>query len=91
LPEKVGRYWDKDIEIDAVALSETENSIMFCECKFWKGKVGLNILEALEQKAARVRWGGDNRKTSFAIFSISGFTKELQEIAESRDDVFLFD
>jgi hypothetical protein len=91
LPEKVGRYWDKNIEIDAVALSETENSIMFCECKFWKGMVGINVLQDLEEKASKVTWGGAGRKTSFGIFSISGFTKELQEVASARQDVFLLD
>lgn len=32
---KVGRWWDKDIEIDIVVLGE-DNKIVFGECKYFK-------------------------------------------------------
>ena len=93
VPEKVGRFWQtrngSDEEIDVVALSTSQNAIAFGECKYWKSLVGCNILHELEEKAKRVAWGKPERKEYYVLFSISGFTKELKELAGTRDDVLL--
>lgn len=91
VPERVGRWWSGSDEIDVVGLSASEGRAVWGECKFWKDPVGANVLRALEEKAARIPWERDRRTDAFALFSASGFTDELREIAGARDDVVLVD
>lgn len=91
VPERVGRWWSGRDEIDVVGLSASEGRAVWGECKFWKDPVGANVLRALEEKAARVPWERDRRTDAFALFSASGFTDELWEIAAARGDVVLVD
>lgn len=91
VPERVGRWWSGSDEVDVVGLSASEGRAVWGECKFWKDPVGANVLRALEEKAARVPWERDRRTDAFALFSASGFTDELREIAGARDDVVLVD
>lgn len=87
---KLGRYWDSNDEIDIVALAPEGNNIILGECKYWKDPVGVSVLRDLEAKAETVAWQRNNRKTWYALFSVSGFTEELTLEAESRDDLKLF-
>lgn len=65
---KVGRWWNKNKEIDIVAFDNTENNIIFGECKFWRNKVGVNVLSALEEKSKYVEWNKNNRKNNLFYF-----------------------
>lgn len=91
VPERVGCWWSGSDEIDVVGLSTAEKRAIWGECKFWKNPVGINVLRDLEAKAARVPWERDGRTDTFALFSVSGFTEGLRELAEARDDVLLVD
>ncbi|MDO4280676.1 MAG: ATP-binding protein [Peptococcaceae bacterium] len=86
---KVGRWWDKNNEIDIVALDPESNNLILGECKYWQNEVGTSVLRDLEAKTAHVKWQNDNRRTWYILFSISGFTGELKAIAENRSDVML--
>ncbi len=87
--ESYGRWWDKNEEIDLVAINNSINEILFGEVKWSDKLVGVNIYEALKNKAARVAWGRKNRKEHFALFSKSGFTPEMLKIAK-KENVYLF-
>ncbi len=89
LLERVGRWWDNAHEIDVVGLSEEDHLLVLGECKFWTGPVGINVLTALEQKAAFVDWQKNDRKTLYILFSIHGFSEDLRTVAAARDDVML--
>lgn len=89
LLERVGRWWDNTHEIDVVGLSETDHLLVLGECKFWAGPVGINVLTALEQKAAFVDWRKGKRTTLYILFSIHGFSEELRTAAMARKDVLL--
>ena len=86
---KLGRYWDNSTEIDITALDPDGHNLILGECKFWNEPIGLGILRALEKKAPSVSWNRDDRKVHYILFSISGFTDELQAIAKEREDVLL--
>ncbi len=86
--ERVGKWWDKDNEIDIVALNQEANEILFGEVKWSNKQVGTNIYEDLKKKAKAVEWGKKGRKEYFAIFSKAGFTKDMVELAK-KDKVFL--
>lgn len=86
---RIGRYWDKNTEIDIVAVNEEENRILFGECKYWSGCVDVDVFYQLQEKAKRVPWHKDNRKEQYCIFSMGGFSPRLQELAENRNDLIL--
>ena len=85
---KVGRWWDKDTEIDIVALGE-DNKIVFGECKYSKKQVGLNILNELKEKSKKVIWKNDKREEYNIIFSKSGFSQDLIELAKKETNIIL--
>ncbi|WP_019239060.1 MULTISPECIES: ATP-binding protein [Enorma] len=89
VPERVGRWWSGGDEIDVVGLSAAEKCAVWGECKFWKDPAGANVLRDLENKVARVPWERDGRTDIFVLFSVSGFTDGLHELASTRDDVLL--
>lgn len=86
---KVGRYWDSNTEIDVVALDSENNNMILGECKYWNAPVGISVLQALEEKAERVPWNRDNRRVWYVLFSVSGFSDTLKELAKQREDVLL--
>ena len=90
--DRVGRWWDNvNHEIDAVAVDGSGRNLLLGECKYWAGPVGINILRELEAKANLVEWNRNNRTVWFALFSASGFTEDLQELAKTRTDLRLIE
>lgn len=87
---KIGRYWDNKTEIDIAALDPDGKNLILGECKYWTDPVGINILKDLEKKSWSVTWEDGRRKTHYVLFSISGFTPELESYVATRPDVKLF-
>jgi Archaea bacterial proteins of unknown function. len=87
--DKVGRWWSNNTQIDIVALDKTDGNIVFGECKYWSGKVGVDILTVLEGKAKEVNWRNHERHNHYVLFSISGFTDELIALSKIRGDILL--
>lgn len=87
--DKVGRWWDNNTEIDIVALDKEGNHIIFGECKYRTGKVGVDVLRELEVKSEQVAWKRGIRQSYFILFSINGFTDELAELSKTRADLIL--
>ena len=86
---KVGRWWNSEEEIDIAAIDPDGNNLILGECKFWQEPVGVSVLRSLEEKAYSVEWRRPMRKVWFILFSISGYTDELQQIAATRNDLIL--
>ncbi len=77
----IGRWWQRNEEIDIVALDEEEKEIYFGEAKWSRKPVGVDILDALKRNAVLVEWNMEKRKERFMCFSKSGFTDALIERA----------
>ena len=88
---KVGRWWDAHHEIDIAALDPDGSNLILGECKFRQGAVGEDVLRGLEEKSACVGWRMQERKVWYVLFSVSGFTPELQSEALRREDLMLID
>jgi AAA+ ATPase superfamily predicted ATPase len=54
--DKVGRWWDKNEEIDIVALNEDEKKALFGEAKWSNRPVGVDVYENLKRKTYLVEW-----------------------------------
>jgi len=87
--ERIGKWWEREKEIDAVGLSEREKKIVFAECKWSNKKVGTNILEDLREKSQHVDWHQDDREEYFVLFSKSGFTANMKRLARENADIVL--
>ena len=83
---RLGRWWQKEVEIDLVGLSEVSGDALFCECR-WSvlthRRAG-GILAALEEKAGKVRWRNANRTEHFALVA-----KGIEGKEELREDGYL--
>lgn len=90
--DRVGRWWGgKDTELDIVAIDTTDRSkIIFGECKFHQNvPMQLSELHQLKEKASVVPWGNANRDEYFALFCISGYSEDLQQLAQEDSHLLL--
>ena len=88
-PLYVGRAWDRQVEIDVVAISRRERAVLLGECKWHNSKMGPQDLTDLRERSERLKHL-DGFKKHYALFSRSGFTKQLERQA-LQEDVILFD
>jgi AAA+ ATPase superfamily predicted ATPase len=86
---RIGKWWDKNTEIDIVGLNEDTKEIILGECKYTIEKVDVNLFYQLVQKAREVPWNKNHRKEYYILFSKSGFTLELLNLAKERKDLNL--
>jgi len=86
----LGRWWAKNEEIDLVAIDEESRAIWFGECKWSGKKVGTDVYQDLRRKSERVEWHAGKRTERFILFSRSGFTPTMLDVAK-REKVVLFE
>jgi AAA+ ATPase superfamily predicted ATPase len=87
----VGQWWFREHELDVLGL--TDDGLVAGECKFTSQPVSEGVLTGLERTASEVRWseGPADGETQYVLFSRSGYTDDLQTVADARDDVRLFE
>lgn len=78
--ERLGRYWDKNVEIDIMALDYQEQNVLLGEIKWQKKPVGIKTLKKLKEKSEKIRILSDYRKY-FLLISKSGFTASFRKMA----------
>ena len=82
LPERIGAWWERDAEIDVLAVSRAEGQALLGECKWSQKPVGTNVLEQLKQKAQAI--SVEFPQLHYALFSRSGFTPALEAQAQAE-------
>ena len=85
---KVGKWWDKDDEIDVVGIDNDSKILYVGECKFTIKKVGISILNDLKRKAEKIKEFKDYKKV-YCLFSISGYEEGLIKDCKDNKDVAL--
>jgi AAA+ ATPase superfamily predicted ATPase len=87
----VGQWWFKQHELDVLGLAD--EGLVAGECKFTSSPVSEGVLSDLERTTAEVQWSEmpANAEPLYVLFSRSGYTDDLTDVADSRDDVLLFD
>ena len=89
-PDRVGRYWGRDCgEIDIVAIDSERENLVLGECKLSSSPKGLSVLRDLEAKKEAMMGITSSKSVTYLLFCPSGFTDELKEEANRRDDVRL--
>lgn len=79
----LGRWWDRNAEIDVVGLEES-GRVLCAECKWSERPVGTDVLENLVKKGAALPVSAPPETMNFAIFSRSGFTDALRRRRSDR-------
>ncbi|MCL1918989.1 MAG: ATP-binding protein [Peptococcaceae bacterium] len=78
---RVGRWWDKNTEIDIVAFDSEGKDIVFGECKYTNDPMDVDIYYKLREKAMGVEWNRQGRREKYIFFSINGYTDRMTELA----------
>jgi AAA+ ATPase superfamily predicted ATPase len=82
----IGTWWEKDKEIDIVALNKEEKKILFCEVK-WQDinkNEAEKIFENLKEKAEEVKWFNKARKEYFCLIA-----KEIKDKKDFQEKGYL--
>ena len=83
-PERIGGWWNRDAEIDVLAINLTEKIALVGECKWTGHPIGSSVLDDLKQKAEVLKKDHDIKKVQFALFSRKGFTADVE--AKSKNE-----
>jgi AAA+ ATPase superfamily predicted ATPase len=83
--KKIGRWWDRNNEIDLLGYDDSKNFI-FGECKWKNKKIGKKELDTLVKKSKLF----DTKNKYFCFFSKSSFSPVLIKEANKENNIFLF-
>jgi len=86
---KVGRWWEKNNEIDIVALHSAGTDIVFGECKYTNDPMDIGVFYKLFEKKDFVKWQNEERNEFFVFFSINGYTNRMKALAAENKNIFL--
>jgi len=86
----VGQWWFKQHELDVLGL--TDEGLVAGESKFTSSPVSEGVLSDLERTTAEVQWSETPADADplYVLFSRAGYTDDLTDVADSRDNVLLF-
>ena len=80
-PTVLGRWWEKNTEIDIVAADHERRHCLVGECKYRNEKVNLKVLRSLQAKCAYLPVH-DDAVFHYWLFSRSGFEDSVKELAK---------
>ena len=83
---RLGKWWDRNNEIDIVGLASGGEDILLAEVKWSSKKIGVNVYSKLREKAELVSRADMRRR--YALISRSGFTAGMKKLAK-EDGVVL--
>jgi uncharacterized protein len=83
-PERIGSWWERDAEIDVLALNRLEGHALVGECKWSVNPVGVDILDELKRKAKQLNKEGEIPNLHYSLFARTGFTSALEKRAKDE-------
>lgn len=96
VPSRIGSYWlndlDGDTQIDVMAVDQQNRRIFAGECKYHNKPVDAPVYFALEekvQKSADLKAAFPGYQVLYGLFSKSGFTPRLLELAQENPELIL--
>lgn len=89
IPERIGGWWDRNTEIDLLAVNHTDRIALTGECKWSVKPVGIDVLAELKKKGKVFLQNNEMNSVQYALFSRSGYTPAMKDQA-SREGVMLF-
>ena len=96
VPSRIGSYWlndfDGDTEIDVMSVDHQNKRVFAGECKYHAKPVDAPVYFALKEKVDRakeVHKAFPGYEIIFGVFSKSGFTRRMLDIAKENAGIFL--
>lgn len=96
VPSRIGSYWlndyDGDTEIDVMSVDHQNKQVFVGECKYHTKPVDEPVYFALKEKvdnAAEIRKSFPKYNVIYGLFSKSGFTKRMLDIAKENPNILL--
>lgn len=96
VPSRIGSYWlnvyDGDTEIDVMSVDHQNKQVFAGECKYHTKPVDESVYFALKEKvdnAAEIRKSFPKYNVIYGLFSKSGFTKRMLDIANENPNILL--
>ena len=96
VPSRIGSYWlndyDGDTEIDVMSVDHQNKQVFVGECKYHTKPVDEPVYFALKEKvdnAAEIRKSFPKYNIIYGLFSKSGFTKRMLDIAKENPNILL--
>ena len=96
VPSRIGSYWlndyDGDTEIDVMSVDHQNKQVFAGECKYHTKPVDEPVYFALKEKvdnAAEIRKSFPKYNVIYGLFSKSGFTKRMLDIAKENPNILL--
>ena len=96
LPSRIGSYWlndfDSDTEIDVVSVDHQNKRVFTGECKYHVKPVDAPVYFALKEKvdcSAEIRKAFSGYEIIYGVFSKSGFTRRMLDIAKEDSGILL--
>lgn len=96
VPSRIGSYWlndyDGDTEIDVMSVDHQNKQVFVGECKYHTKPVDAPVYFTLKEKvdnAAEIRKSFPKYNVIYSLFSKSGFTKRMLDIANENPNILL--
>ena len=96
VPSRIGSYWlndyDGDTEIDVMSVDHQNKQVFAGECKYHTKPVDAPVYFTLKEKvdnAAEIRKSFPKYNDIYGLFSKSGFTKRMLDIAKENPNILL--
>ena len=96
VPSRIGSYWlndyDGDTEINVMSVDHQNKQVFAGECKYHTKPVDAPVYFALKEKvdnAAEIRKSFPKYNVIYGLFSKSGFTKRMLDIAKENPNILL--
>ena len=96
VPSRIGSYWlndyDGDTEIDVMSVDHQNKQVFAGECKYHTKPVDAPVYFTLKEKvdnAAEIRKSFPKYNVIYGLFSKSGFTKRMLDIANENPNILL--
>lgn len=96
VPSRIGSYWlndyDGDTEINVMSVDHQNKHVFAGECKYHTKPVDASVYFALKEKvdnAAEIRKSFPKYNIIYGLFSKSGFTKRMLDIAKENPNILL--
>jgi AAA+ ATPase superfamily predicted ATPase len=86
-PRAVGSWWDRQDEVDVVAVGD--DAVLVGECKWTVRPVGTNIHDDLVARAEHIRSLLGVTHVRYALFARAGFTAEMAQQAEAENIILV--
>lgn len=96
VPSRIGSYWlndyDGDTEIDVMSVDHQNKQVFAGECKYHTKPVDAPVYFTLKEKVdnvAEIRKSFPKYNVIYGLFSKSGFTKRMLDIANENPNILL--